>query len=127
MTTAGWRGKQSQGPCNGTTGYRPEDYPTQSEWDARLLLESSLAIKCPSIAYHLLTTKKLQQVFEDPIILKHYLPDGEEASLALSCMAKMVAFDQPLPDGSYPPVTEAMKQVIGHIWGSTAAVLDPFG
>ena len=42
--------------------YTPNDYPTEAEWDARLLLERSLAVKCPSLAQHLTGTKKVQQV-----------------------------------------------------------------
>ena len=34
-------------------GYSPDDYPSAQQWDARLLIERSLAIKCPSAAYHL--------------------------------------------------------------------------
>lgn len=43
-------------------GYAPRDYFGRAEWDARLKLERSTAIKCPSIAYHLAGTKKVQQV-----------------------------------------------------------------
>lgn len=42
-------------------GYEPGHYPTKKEWDARLLMEKSQAIKCPSIQYHLAGTKKVQQ------------------------------------------------------------------
>ncbi|RNF25683.1 glutathione synthetase [Trypanosoma conorhini] len=45
--------------------YVPEDLPTEEAWAARLALERSSAIKCPSIPYHLLTFKKLQQLFCD--------------------------------------------------------------
>ena len=40
-------------------GYSPNDYPTSVEWDARILIEQSKAIKCPNIAYHLVGTKKV--------------------------------------------------------------------
>ncbi len=40
-------------------GYTPVDYHGESEWNARELIESSLAIKCPNIAYHLAGTKKV--------------------------------------------------------------------
>ena len=43
-------------------GYTPDDYPTESEWAARLLIERSFAIKCPSIGQHLAGTKKVQLV-----------------------------------------------------------------
>ena len=34
-------------------GYTPDDYPSEAQWDARLLVERSAAVKCPSIDYHL--------------------------------------------------------------------------
>lgn len=43
-------------------GYTPSDYFGRKEWDARLKLERSTAIKSPSIGYHLAGTKKVQQV-----------------------------------------------------------------
>lgn len=43
-------------------GYSPADYFGRAEWDARLKLERSTAIKSPSIGYHLAGTKKVQQV-----------------------------------------------------------------
>lgn len=41
------------------TGYQVEAYPTEKEWQVRLLIERSRAIKCPSIQYHLAGTKKV--------------------------------------------------------------------
>ena len=38
-------------------GYTPDDYPTQSEWDARGLVERSGSIKCPDVFYHLFGSK----------------------------------------------------------------------
>jgi len=55
-------------------GYAPDDYPTEKEWGARLLLERSTAIKCPSIQYHLAGSKKIQQVLANPGILEKFLP-----------------------------------------------------
>ena len=40
-------------------GYHPDQYPSQREWDARLMMERSRAIKSPSIHYHLAGTKKV--------------------------------------------------------------------
>lgn len=44
------------------TGYAPRDYPTEAHWEARLLVEQSMALKCPNAAWHLAGTKKMQQV-----------------------------------------------------------------
>jgi hypothetical protein len=47
--------------------YTPVDYAVAEEkcWDARLTIERSTAIKCPSIGYHLAGTKKVQQALYD--------------------------------------------------------------
>jgi glutathione synthetase len=46
--------------------YTPSDYPTDTAWSARLHLERSAAIKCPSILTHLAGSKKIQQVLAIP-------------------------------------------------------------
>jgi glutathione synthetase len=55
------------------SGYEPNQYPSQNEWDARLLIERSNAIKCPSIHYHLAGTKKVQQALAKPGVLNRFL------------------------------------------------------
>jgi glutathione synthase len=67
-------------------GYTPDDYVvtgTDNEWAARLLVERSLAIKCPNIAYHLAGTKKVQQALALPGVLEHFLltDDLDESDL----------------------------------------------
>ncbi|XP_012266341.2 glutathione synthetase-like [Athalia rosae] len=57
------------------SGYEPAQYPTQKEWEARLLIEKSSAIKCPSIHYHLAGTKKVQQELATPGALERFLKD----------------------------------------------------
>ena len=48
------------------SGYSPEHYPSRSAWNARLQLERSAAIKCPSVLTHLAGCKKVQQVLATP-------------------------------------------------------------
>ncbi|XP_012532759.1 glutathione synthetase isoform X2 [Monomorium pharaonis] len=57
------------------SGYEPEAYPTEKEWDVRLLIECSRAIKCPSVQYHLAGTKKVQQSLAQSSVLKKFLKD----------------------------------------------------
>jgi len=59
-------GKDEVGVIYFRCGYHPDQYPTEREWDARLMMERSLAIKCPSIQYHLAGTKKIQQALASP-------------------------------------------------------------
>jgi glutathione synthase len=42
------------------------------EWMARLLLEQSSVVKCPSISYHLAGAKKIQQELAKPGVLERY-------------------------------------------------------
>ncbi|KAL8805495.1 MAG: hypothetical protein Q9182_001950 [Xanthomendoza sp. 2 TL-2023] len=47
-------------------GYSPSHYPSSASWQARLHLERSAAIKCPSILTHLAGSKKVQQELATP-------------------------------------------------------------
>ncbi|KAG9068694.1 hypothetical protein KI688_010973 [Linnemannia hyalina] len=59
------------------SAYATTDYPTEKEWDGRLLAEKSLAIKCPTIAYQLVGTKKVQQVLAAPGQLERFVKNPE--------------------------------------------------
>jgi len=62
-------------------GYSPDDYSSEALWETRLLLERSLAIKCPSIAYQLVGAKKVQQALAAPKALERYLTSEESQNL----------------------------------------------
>lgn len=47
-------------------GYGPSDYPDELAWKARLQIERSNAIKCPTILTQLAGAKKVQQVLATP-------------------------------------------------------------
>jgi glutathione synthase len=77
-------------------GYSPDDYPRGDEdWSARLHIEKSRAIKCPSILTHLAGCKKVQQVLATPHSphLKRFLPDDSVASRVLSTFAPIYPLD----------------------------------
>lgn len=59
-------------------GYMPSQYNEQN-WEARLLLERSCAVKCPDIATQLAGTKKVQQELSRVGVLEMLLPDQPEA------------------------------------------------
>nr|XP_025037227.1 glutathione synthetase isoform X1 [Pelodiscus sinensis] len=59
-------------------GYVPQNYNKQN-WEARLLMERSKAVKCPDIATQLVGTKKVQQELSQPGALESLLPDRPEA------------------------------------------------
>lgn len=60
------------------SGYEVTAYPTEQEWEVRLLIERSRAIKCPSIQYHLAGTKKVQQSLAYPGALNRFVKDESE-------------------------------------------------
>ena len=76
-------------------GYSPDDYPKEEDWTARLQLEKSRAIKCPSILTHLAGCKKVQQVLATPHSphLKRFLPDDKVASRVLETFAPIYPLD----------------------------------
>ncbi|GAA5881206.1 hypothetical protein JCM16303_004842 [Sporobolomyces ruberrimus] len=60
------------------TAYSPTDYYTPQEWSTRLLIERSLAIKCPSVGMQLAGCKKVQQVLFEPRQLSKFMNQEEE-------------------------------------------------
>jgi len=62
-------------------GYTPDDYPSSAEWAGRTKLEKSKSICCPSIAYHLVGAKKVQQALAGPEVLERFLNKEECAAL----------------------------------------------
>lgn len=74
-------------------GYAPTDYPSELEWRARLLMEQSSAIKCPSISYHLAGTKKIQQELAKPGILERFLDKNEDIAKVRRCFAGLWSLD----------------------------------
>ena len=75
-------------------GYEPHEYGAAGR-EARLRIEQSRAIKCPSIAGHLTTLKHVQRALCEPRSLRRFLDDGE-ATLVESTFMPM--YD--LRDGS---------------------------
>ncbi|GJN05011.1 hypothetical protein PR202_ga22604 [Eleusine coracana subsp. coracana] len=74
-------------------GYAPNDYPSEAEWRARLLMEQSSAIKCPSISYHLVGTKKIQQELAKPNVLERFLDNEEDIAKLRKSFAGLWSLD----------------------------------
>jgi hypothetical protein len=67
----------SSGPVPSVFLHRPSSLELEivssfcpQEWKARLLMEESSAVKCPSISYHLTGAKKIQQELARPGVLE---------------------------------------------------------
>lgn len=80
------------------SGYAPSDYeinPTKT-WNARLLLEDTLAIKCPSVLTQLSGTKKVQQILTKKEMVSKFLPNAsdEELKKILSTFVAIYSLDE---------------------------------
>ncbi|EOA89173.1 Glutathione synthetase [Exserohilum turcicum] len=77
-------------------GYSPDDYAKDDDWVARLQLEKSRAIKCPSILTHLAGCKKVQQVLATPHSphVKRFLADEKVAARVLETFAPIYPLDE---------------------------------
>lgn len=67
-------------------GYDEHEYRDQVGIAARVRLESSRAIKCPSLLSHLTTFKKVQQELSTPGMLERFLSAPEAAKLSKTFM-----------------------------------------
>ncbi|XP_055551684.1 glutathione synthetase-like isoform X2 [Wyeomyia smithii] len=75
-------------------GYEPGHYYGEQEWAARLLMERSSAIKCPSIQYHLAGTKKVQQALAKPGILKRFITDERKIDTIKEIFTGLYSLDK---------------------------------
>ena len=78
-------------------GYSPNDYEVEPNltWEARLRLENSFAVKCPSILMQLAGSKKIQQLLNGNEIIEHVCPDlnTEEVNDLVSTFVAMYPLD----------------------------------
>lgn len=57
------------------SGYTASDFKNSNDWDARLLIEESLAIKSPNILNQLTGAKSVQQALCDPNVIQKFIED----------------------------------------------------
>ncbi|KAI9492816.1 glutathione synthase [Zychaea mexicana] len=74
------------------SGYAPTDFPSHKEWAARLKVERSLSIKCPTVAYQIVGAKKVQQLLSVPGRLERYV-DVYTAELLRESFTGLYPFD----------------------------------
>ncbi|QPG73142.1 hypothetical protein FOA43_000448 [Brettanomyces nanus] len=90
------------------SGYSPHDFEVKEAWDCRVLLETTLAIKCPSLLAQLSGAKKIQQLLTDESILAKFYDKQDKSELhstfckiyplddsARAAAAKKLAFECP--------------------------------
>ena len=97
-------------------GYSPDDYPTEIQWKARRMIETSSATKCPTVAYQLAGAKRIQQRLSEPGILERYLPP-DECELLRECFVGQynIGLDNDMDDATTKALEEAMKDGSGWV------------
>lgn len=65
-------------------GYVPTDFPTETHWRARLTLERSRAIKCPTIPLQLAGGKKVQEALSQPGVVERFFSTRESSATPLA-------------------------------------------
>lgn len=75
-------------------GYRPDEYVSRKEWDLRLVIEKSKAIKCPNIAFQIVGCKKFQQELTDPKVLERFVSGEDEKTALLQTFTEIYPLDQ---------------------------------
>jgi hypothetical protein len=64
------------------------------EWDARLTIERSLAIKAPNIQHQLCCLKKIQQSLTEKNVLERFIKDENVVRKLRSTFVKQYALDE---------------------------------
>jgi glutathione synthetase len=75
-------------------GYTPDDYPSDTEWEGRSLIEHSAAVKCPDVFYHLVGTKKVQQALAIPGTLRRFVTSDEVNDVLFSSFAGLYSLGE---------------------------------
>lgn len=86
------------------SGYAPTDFPTEEEWAARVYLETSHAIKCPTLLTQLSGAKKVQQILTTKESISQFLNkvkepasqtgnENDDIDLLLSTFVKLYPMD----------------------------------
>eukprot|EP00878_Enallax_costatus_P022444 GHUV01023809.1.p1 GENE.GHUV01023809.1~~GHUV01023809.1.p1 ORF type:complete len:478 (+),score=162.56 GHUV01023809.1:1126-2559(+) len=89
-------------------GYTPNDYSTEREWEARALIESSSACKCPSVAYQLAGSKKVQQDLASPGVIEKFM--GQEQGPAVrQLFAGLWSLDNPTDPKTAAVIQDAIQ------------------
>ncbi|XP_041454307.1 glutathione synthetase-like [Lytechinus variegatus] len=73
--------------------YVPTHFHSEYEWNGKLMGEQSRAVVCPSISWHLVGTKKVQQELAKPGVLEQFVDDKEMADFIRSSFAGQYTLD----------------------------------
>ncbi|SCU90927.1 LADA_0F07140g1_1 [Lachancea dasiensis] len=74
-------------------GYSPQDFLSDQDWQNRLQLETSYAIKAPNLLTQLAGAKKIQQILTDDSVLAKFLDDAADRKKLSDSFVKIYPMD----------------------------------
>ncbi|CAH1780470.1 unnamed protein product, partial [Owenia fusiformis] len=74
--------------------YSPDSFTSDEDWETRLKIERSMAIKCPNINLHLSGAKKIQQEVTKPGIVERYIKDPQAVQRIRATFAQQFSLEQ---------------------------------
>lgn len=90
--------------CYFRSGYAPPSSKDEAEneawWKGREMIESSLSVKCPDVAVHLIGSKKVQQRLVEPGELERFVSDENEVKALRACFARQYSLSLPVSSSS---------------------------
>lgn len=94
-------------------GYSPSDFITEQDWENRLMLETSYAIKAPNLLTQLSGTKKIQQLLTDESLLSKFVPQRSIRQKLLPTFVKIYPLDDtPLGQEAKKLATESPENFV---------------
>ncbi|EDO15805.1 hypothetical protein Kpol_1040p18 [Vanderwaltozyma polyspora DSM 70294] len=75
------------------SGYAPTDFKTDKDWDTRLYLETSYAIKAPDLLTQLSGAKKIQQLLTEEIYLRKFVKEDDIVKKLTSTFVNIYPLD----------------------------------
>jgi len=75
------------------TCYKPSHFASDFDWQTRLMIERSIAVKCPDIAYHLAGTKKVQQILAQPGVVEKFMSNADAVCRIRATFAQQLTLD----------------------------------
>lgn len=96
------------------TGYTTTDYTSEKDWEARLFLEKSFAIKAPDLLTQLSGSKKIQQLLTNEKVLDKYISNPTQKNSLLKTFVKIYPLDDTAlgKEGKRLALTEPQKYVL---------------
>jgi glutathione synthetase len=88
-------------------GYSPDDYYTEKEWQARVLIENSNTAACPSVSLQLAGSKKVQQDIANPGVVERFAASAQDAELMRTFFAGLWGLDNLHDENSAESIASA--------------------